>query len=318
MSKHTAPTEEYLRSARGAYMAKVFAEVQERGPMTAAELSNPGTRSGKWWNWGRGKATIEYLYDAGLVAIAGRRGFERLYDLTERVIPRAALDAPPPPREDAMKQLICLGARACGVGTFNDIVGYLDVDGWRDRLPAGPYWERPKGPRGRRAVPIAKRLVAELVEEGRLLPGRVDGWKESAYLHPEARVPRAVESRGLVTPFDSLVWGRDRIARLFGMQYTIEMYTPPPRRIYGYYVCPFLLGETLVARCDLKADRARNVLMVQSAFLEPKQRTRLIVGDLVDELRQMQTWLGLGGIEVADRGDLAPALRRSVTASRRR
>jgi uncharacterized protein YcaQ len=317
MSKHTELTHEYLRSERGAYMAKAYAEVQDHGPMTAAELSNPGKRSGKWWNWGRGKATLEYLYDAGLLAIAGRRGFERLYDLTERVIPQAALDAAAPAREEAMKQLICLGARAYGIGTFNDIVRYLEVDGWRDRLPAGPYWEWPKIRRGRRNTPIAKRLVAELVEEGRLRPARVDGWKEPAYLHPDARVPRSVDARALVTPFDSLVWERDRIARLFGMQYTIEMYTPAPRRIYGYYVCPFLLGDRLVARCDLKADRARKVLMVRSAFLEPQQRARLIVADLADELRQMQAWLALDRIEVADRGGLAVALRRAVAARRR-
>jgi uncharacterized protein YcaQ len=314
MHKHTEQTQSFMRSERGAYMAGVYSEVAERGPITAGQLSNPGKRSGKWWGWGAGKATIEHLYDAGLVSIAGRRGFERLYDLTERVIPRAALDAPAPPREEAMKQLICLAARACGVGTLVDVTGYFNVDGWRDRLPPGPRWQRPTDHDGRRDKPIAKRLVAELVEEKRLLPARVEGWKEPAYLHPDARVPRSIDARAFVTPFDSLVWERSRIARLFGMKYTIEMYLPPRKRIYGYYVCPFLLGDTLVARCDLKADRERNVLMVRSAFLEPRQQARRVVPELAAELRHVQAWLDLEHIEVARRGNLAAMLQKTVTA----
>ena len=309
MDKHTEKTQAYMRSERGVYMATAYAEITERGPLSASEVSYPGKRSGKWWNWSIGKATLEHLYDAGLLAIAGRRGFERLYDLAERVIPQSAREAPVPPREEAMKRLICLSAQAYGVGTFGDLVGYLNVDGWHDRLPAGPWWTRSKGPDGKRATPVSKRLVSELVEEGCLVPARVDGWKEPAYLHPDARVPRSVHARALVTPFDSLVWERDRIDRLFGMKYTIEMYTPPPKRVYGYYVCPFLLGDTLVARCDLKADRERKVLMVQSAFLEPGQSARRVVPDLLGELRHMQAWLELDRIEVARRGDLAAPLR---------
>ena len=179
MDRHTEWIQEYMRSERGAYMAKVYAEVAERGPLAAAELSVPGKRSGNWWGWGAGKAALEQLYDAGLVAIAGRRGFERLYDLAERVIPRAALDAPAPPCEEAMKQLICLGAKAYGVGTFGDITGYFNIDGWHDRMSPGPWGERPKG----RAKPIAKRLVSELVEEGRLLAAHVERL-ERARLYP--------------------------------------------------------------------------------------------------------------------------------------
>jgi hypothetical protein len=322
MQKHADETERFMKSTRGVYMTRALAEVAERGPISAAELTDPGKRSGKWWAWGVGKATLEHLFEAGLVAIAGRRGFERLYDLSERVIPRRALEAPPPPREVAMKALIVLGAQACGVGTFTDITNYLNVDDWRDRLPAGPCWMHPKGSDARRrSKPIIKRLVSELVEEKRLLPVRVEGWRdeEPTYLHPDARLPRTVDARGIVTAFDSLVWERERIDRLFGMKYTIEMYTPPPKRTYGYYVCPFLLGDTLVARCDLKADRQRKVLMVQSAFLEPGQRAPRVAPDLAAELRHMQAWLQLERIEIADRGDLAPGLRRSLrsTGSRR-
>ena len=306
---------EYMRSERGAYMARVYAEVAERGPITAAELSDPGTRSGSWWNWGRGKTALEYLYDAGLVAIADRRGFQRRYDLAERVIPRAALDAPVPPHQEAMKRLICLGAQAYGVGTFGDVTRYFNTDGWRDRLPAGPRWGRPEGQEGRRDPPIARRLLAELVEEGRLLPAQVEGWKELAYLHPGASAPPAVHARAIVTPFDSLVWERSRIDRLFGMKYTIGLYTPPAKRVYGYYVCPFLLDDTLVARCDLKADRQRGVLMVQSAFLEPGQDAGRVAPELAGELQELQKWLQLDRIEAAERGDLAASLRRNPGAT---
>jgi uncharacterized protein YcaQ len=319
MDKHREQTQDYMRSPSGRYMASVFAEVAERGPITAGELANPGKRSGGWWSWwgsGNGKATLEHLYDAGLVAIAGRRGFERLYDLTERVMPKAALDAPAPPREEAMKQLICLGAKAYGIGTLGDITGYFYLDGWRDRQPPGPRWTHPQG--RRRSTPIVKRLVSELVDEKRLVPARVEGWKEQAYLHPQARVSGSVDFRALVTPFDSLVWNRSRTERMFGMKYTIEMYVPPPKRVYGYYVCPFLLGDTLVGRCDLKADRARRVLMVQSAFVEPSKNTRRAAPDLASELRAMQEWLELDRIEVGERGDLAAALSRNIDVRRAR
>ena len=165
--------------------------------------------------------TRDSLPSPGVVASSA------LYDLAERVIPRAVLDAPTPPREDAMKQLICLAAKAYGVGTFGDIVGYFMTDAWHDRGQRWPWWAHhgEKG-RGSRTKPIAKRLVSELVEEGRLLPARVDGWTEPAYLSPNARIPTSVDARALVTPFDSLVWERDRIDRLFGMKYTIEIYLP--------------------------------------------------------------------------------------------
>ncbi|HJU73710.1 MAG TPA: crosslink repair DNA glycosylase YcaQ family protein [Gemmatimonadaceae bacterium] len=315
---HTDETREYMRSSGGAYMAKVYTEVAERGPMSAGDLADPGKREKGWWSWwgtNNGKATLEHLYDAGLVAIAGRRGFERLYDIAERVIPQAARDAPAPPREDAMKQLICLAAQACGVGTLGDITAYFYTDAWHDRLPRVPRWERVTGADGKRSQPIAKRLVAELLEEGRLLAARVEGWKEPAYLHPNAKVPKSVAARALVTPFDSLVWERRRIARLFGMKYSIELYTPAPRRVYGYYVFPFLLGDTLVGRCDLKADRQRKVLMVQGSFLEPAQKAKQVAPHLAAELRLMRDWLQLDRIEVSDRGNLASTLRTSLKTS---
>ena len=312
MNKHSESTDRYMRSRKGKYMASVYAEVAENGPITAAELSNPGKQSGGWWGWwgsGNGKATLEHLYDAGFIAIAGRRNFERLYDITERVIPRVALDTASPAREDAMKQLICLAAKAYGVGTAGDIAGYFHIDGWRDRMPPGPRWTWSNGVGSRRAKTIVKRLVSELVEEHRLVSVRVQGWNEPAYVTPQARVPPAIEAQGFVSPFDSLVWDRKRIERLFGMKYTIEMYTPAPRRIYGYYVCPFLLGDGLVARCDLKADRARGILIIRSAFLEEGQDARRVAINAANELREMKSWLGLDRFEVSDHGNLAAILR---------
>ena len=313
MHKHVEVTQDYMRDKRGVAMARAYAEVAERGPLTASELTEPGTRAKGWWGWfgsDNGKAILEHLYDAGLLAIAGRRGFERRYDLAERVIPKSALEAPAPPKEEAMKQLICLAAEACGIGTANDLTRYFLIDDWRDRLRPGPVWDWIDEDGPRRTTSIVKRLVAELVEEKRLLPVRVEGWKGDAYLHPEARVPRRVDARGLMTPFDSLVWERDRIARLFGMEYSIEIYTPSPKRVYGYYVCPFLLGDTLVARVDLKADRARRVLMVPGAFLESGQQARRVAPALAEELDEMRRWLDLDRVEVGRKGNLAAALRR--------
>jgi uncharacterized protein YcaQ len=298
-----------MRTERGAGLARAYADVAERGPLTASELTEPGQRSGKWWGWGDGKARLEYLYDSGLVAIAGRRRFERTYDLTERVIPRSALDQPAPPRDEAKKQLICLGAAAYGVGTRDDVVNYFNVDDWRDRLPPGPWWERNGEKRAKSTV---KRLVAELVEEGRLLPAIVEGWSEPAFLAPGARVPVEIDARALVAPFDSLVWERDRIDRLFGMKYSIEIYTPEAKRIYGYYVFPFLLGDRLVGRCDLKADRRRRVLMVRTAHVEPGQNATRVARGLADELEMVRTWLDLDRIEVGRRGGLAASLRRAI------
>ena len=308
MHKHAPRTEEYMGSKRGEYMARVYAEVSERGPIAASDLSNPGKRRGSWWGWGgtgNGKATLEHLFEAGLLAIAGRRGFERLYDIRERVIPRAALEATVPPREEAMKQLICLAAQACGVGTFGDITGYFYI-AWWDRLLPGPLWELRVGAAERRCNSRARgRSICTV---------RVERKDQS--MPPRARIPASMHARALVTPFDSLVWDRSRVERLFGMKYVLEIYVPPPKRRYGYYVFPFVLGDTPVARFDLKADRERRVLMVQSAFLERGQKRREVVLDLADEIRQMQAWLRLDAIEVADRGDLAGALRRSVRARR--
>jgi uncharacterized protein YcaQ len=285
-----------------AYIEKAYNEVAERGAITASELSNPGERRGKWWGWNAGKIALEHLWNAGLLAIAGRRGFTRLYDIAERVIPRDVLDAPYPDADNAKKELICLAARAYGVATIRELTGYFGID----------VWDRPRGEAGKRPKRIGPSLATELVDEGRLVPVVVEGWKEPAYMSPGIRRLRSVDVRALLGPFDSMLW-RDT-ERLFGFTQHLaqQLYVPAERRMYGYYVLPFLLGDTLVGRCDLKADRKRRVLMVQGAHLQPGQIRKRVAAELATELKEMKEWLELERIEVADSGDLAASLKRAL------
>jgi uncharacterized protein YcaQ len=264
-----------MRKERPGYVEAVLAEVAERGPITAAQLSDPGTKAGPWWGWAYGKSVLEWLFYSGEVSSAGRgRNFERIYDVTERVVPKAVLALPTPTVEDAHRALLLDSARWHGIGTARDIADYFRI-----------------------GVTEARPRLAELVESGDLHPVRVEGWKQPAYLHAEARVPRGVRARALLSPFDSLVWERDRTERLFGMRYRIELYTPAAKRVHGYYVMPFLLGDELVGRVDLKADRKNGTLLLLGAHLEPPyantERVPEIASELEAELRSMADWLGL-------------------------
>lgn len=268
------------------YIGAALAEVTERGPMGASEFSLAGKSSGGWWGWSEGKIALEYLFWCGRVTTAGRRGFERLYDLPERVLPRAVLDTPTPEEEDAHRALTLTAAGALGIATERDLRDYFRLD------PAD-----------------SKRAVAALVEAGELLPVTVKGWDRPAYLHPDARCPRRVEAAALLSPFDSLVWERDRTERVFGFRYRLEIYTPAHKREHGYYVLPFLLGDRLVARVDLKSDRANGNLLVHAAHGEAGVDPTTVGPPLAAELRRLAGWLGLERVAVADRGDLAVALR---------
>jgi uncharacterized protein len=273
---------------------RVRAEVEARGPLSASELETGAAKgAGGWWGWSDAKRAIEWLFWCGEVTTATRRGagFERVYDLTTRVLPQAALDAPVPSRDEAQRVLLLRAAAASGVATAGDLADYF-------RLP--PH--------------DAKRRLAELVEAGALLPATVEGWRNPAYLHPDARLARRVEARALLAPFDPLVWERDRAERLFGFRYRIEIYTPAHRRVHGYYVLPFVLGDRLVARVDLKADRAERLLRVQGAHGEPGFEYGATAEALALELRAMAAWLGLDGVAVAGRGDLAPRLADALKA----
>ncbi|HKA51742.1 MAG TPA: crosslink repair DNA glycosylase YcaQ family protein [Candidatus Dormibacteraeota bacterium] len=285
------------------HIQTVYEAVAEHGPLTAGELPGARERRGKWWGWSDGKLAIEYLLACGLVAVAGRRNFERLYDLTERVLPQEALDAPAPGPEQAQKELLCLSARALGVATADQLGGYLGLHSPRALV---------RGPDGKRPKRLWPGLLRELVEDGRLASLRVEGWTENGYALPDARIPKSMDERALLSPFDSFMRGPARVCCGFTQHLAQQLYVPAERRVFGYYVLPFLLGDTLVGRCDLKADRQRNVLMVQGAFVEDGQEPTRVASELAAELRFMQAWLELASIEVADRGELAPLLRRSL------
>jgi uncharacterized protein len=284
-----------LDTERPGYVAAVEREVAERGPLTFGELTDPArtdpakttyaASSVLWERWSDGRSVLEGLFDAGRLAAAGRRGFERQYDLTERVIPADVLALPTPEPADAQRTLVLHAAKALGVATARDLADYF-------RLPAA----------------ATKARLRELVDAGELAPARVEDWPDPAYLHPGARAG-SVDARALLSPFDSLLWERGRVERLFGFRHSFELYVKPAKRVYGYYVLPFLLGDALVGRVDLKADRQRGALLVQSAFAEPGGAD---VTALADELRTMAGWLELDTIEVGDRGDLARPLRRAL------
>jgi uncharacterized protein YcaQ len=279
-----------MAARRPGYLDQVRELVRGEGPIGAGATGEDRPNvPGSMWNWHDGKIALEYLFVVGEVMTADRPRFERLYDLTERVLPAPLQAVPTPPVEDAQRELVRVSARALGVATLADLYDYF-------RLRADD----------------TKRRVAELVESGELLPVRVEGWKDPAWLWAEARLPRRVDARALLTPFDPLVWERARTERLFDFRYRIEIYTPAPKRVYGYYVLPFLLGDALAGRVDLKADRASRVLQVRAAWSEHPAPAPEVAEELALELADMARWLGLDSVAVWPRGDLAPALAAAV------
>jgi uncharacterized protein YcaQ len=269
----------------------VLAAVKELGPVGAGTLEDvlgagePRPPGVSWWERSEVKRICEYLFGLGALTTGTRVNFQRRYDLPERVLPPAVLAQHPMDRHEAARGLIRRSASALGVGTLSDL---------RDYYRLGPEDTR--------------RAVAELVEAGELEPVTVRGWTQPAYRDPGAKVPRRVEGRALLCPFDPLIWERDRTMRIFGFRYRIEIYVPEPKREYGYYVFPFLLDGELVARVDLTADRAAGVLRVQGAFAEPGVDGARVTADLAAELRVMAQWLELDGVVAGERGDLAGPL----------
>ena len=275
-------------------VSRVLAEVRARGPITAAEIEHDAPRSkDNWgWNWSAAKQALEWLFYTGQVTAAERTtSFARRYDLPERVLPQAVLDAPTPAPEDAFRTLVELSARALGVAAEPELRDYF-------RLPVDGF----------------KRAVAELVEAGVLVPVVVPGWRPATYLHREARLPRRVRAATLVSPFDPLIWERSRTERLFDMTYRIEIYVPAPQRLYGYYVLPFLLGDRFAARVDLKAERKTGVLQIPAAWLEPTADQEETAVALAAELHRLAAWLGLHTVAPPDRGDFAGPLTAALKA----
>jgi uncharacterized protein YcaQ len=271
-----------LARERPEFVAAILREIERRGPTAAGDLDRANHKDSSWWGWTDTKIALEYLFWAGRVAVATRRGFERVYDLTERVLPAAILELPTPDEPDAQRRLVALAAGGLGVATEADLRDYFRLD-----------------------LKDAKARIAELTEDRRLIPVAVEGWRQPGYLDPEAAMPGKVTAHALLSPFDPLVWERARTERLFGFRYRLEIYTPAHKREHGYYVLPFLMGERIAARVDLKADRAAGVLRVLAAHLEPGVKAAKVAPPLFDELRLMAGWLGLERVVVEPKGNLA-------------
>jgi uncharacterized protein YcaQ len=297
-------------AANPGLMEELLAEVRARGPLSVSEmetedrsLGDPSTdvAAGSWWGWGAVKRVMAQLFLAGDVTAIRRPNFERVYLLADQWLPPEVLSSPSPDKDEAHRALLQIAARALGLGTALDLADYY-----------------------RLRMPTVKPLLEKMVADGELLPARVQGWRQAAYLHPEAHLPRRrLRARALLSPFDSLIWQRQRTERLWDFRYRLEIYTPAAKRVHGYYVLPFLLGDELVGRVDLKADRKADVLRVQAAWSEnastsPNGNHELVAVELATSLTEMAAWLGLaGGVQVQPRGDLAPVLRDSLPSTRR-
>jgi uncharacterized protein len=279
-----------LAKRRPGFIEEVYQRIADGGPVASGDLSERVGKKGTWWDWDDGKVALEHLFWNGQITATRRPSdFARIYDLTERIIPADVLARPELPEREARKQLLELAARHHGIGTFTDLTDYH-----------------------RQKNQPCKAVFAELVEEGTLREVQVEGWAQPAYLHHAVRIPRRITTCALLSPFDPVVWNRDRANRLFGFHYRIEIYTPQPKRIYGYYVLPILWGDSVVGRLDMKADRQGGALLVQGSFTEPGVPAGALAEDLAPELHAMADWLGLGSVEVLLRGDLASTLRDAV------
>lgn len=267
----------------------LLAELATNGPMAASAIEHDSNkRSGPWWGWSDVKTGLEALFRWGQVVIAGRTRFERVYALPEQVFPTEILNRTVS-RHDAHRELVSRSARAHGIGTAKDFADYF-------RLKTAP----------------ALTAIHELVDSGELLPVTVPGWGASgkpaaAWVHRDARQPRSMDAAAVLSPFDPVVWERARALRLFDFHYRIEIYTPAPKRVFGYYSLPVLLGDTIVGRVDLKNDRQNGMLRVQAAWAEPGAPADT-AARLASVLRETATWQGLGEITVAERGTLAGAV----------
>lgn len=273
-------------------IARALDEVRGRGPIGASELSDSGKSQGSWWGWSQGKRAMEYLFWTGAVTTATRRtGFERVYDLTERVIPQRFLNAPVPDAAEAQRKLIVIAAQAMGVATQRDLRDYF-----------------------RLSLEDAKARIAELCEEGSLIPVDVEGWRQQGYLAKGVKPRAEMQGAALLSPFDNLIWERDRAHRLFGTRIKLEIYTPQHQRTHGYYVLPLLLNGKIAARADLKSDRKDGALLAHAAHLEPGATADEAAAALAGELSKLAAWLNLTRVKSTGRGKFDVTLRKFLRA----
>jgi uncharacterized protein YcaQ len=274
---------------RPGYIDEVFEEVDRNGPLAAGDFDEAERKKGPWWDWHPGKHALEWLFASGRIAAYRTTNFGRLYDLPERVLPVEVLNGPAPDKTEAHRSLLLDAGRHLGVATLADLADYH-----------------------RLKVPAARPVLKQLVADAELEAVAVDGWRQPAYLHPEATLPRRASGTALLSPFDSLIFNRDRVERLFDFYYRIEIYVPKPKREYGYYVLPFLLDGRLVARVDLKADRQNGALLVQASYLEPGNDPAAVATPLAGELEEMARWLDLDEVVVRPNGDFASRLAPAI------
>jgi uncharacterized protein len=273
----------------------VLAEIRDKGPVTAAQIErDERPQSDNWgWRWSDTKKVLEALFYFGEVTSAGRTSqFARLYDLPERVLPPQVLRAPTPDPDEAHRRLIEIAARRLAVAAEVELRDYF-----------------------RQPVAEARRAIRELTEAGVLIPVDVKGWKVKAWKHRDAVIPRSARASSLISPFDPLIWQRDRTLRLFGLDYRIEIYVPQAKRVHGYYVLPFLHGDRFAARVDLKADRRAGLLRVPAVWAEPGTAIAKPAHALAAELRRLADWLGLSEVAPAEGGDLAKELNAALRAA---
>ncbi|ABY97347.1 TPA: crosslink repair DNA glycosylase YcaQ family protein [Pseudomonas putida] len=273
-------------------IARVLAAVREQGALGAGSLSTREERAGPWWDWSEEKHALEWLFAAGEVTVAGRRGFERLYDVPEKVLPKSILDQTLPREAEAHQGLMLHAAAALGVGTERDLRDYFRLE------PAQ-----------------GKAALAELLADGRLQAVAVQGWKQPGYCAGMPRIPRRIEASALLSPFDSLVWERNRTERLFDFRYRLEIYTPAHKRVYGYYVLPFLYRERIVARVDLRAERTQGQLAVHAVHAETPGLDEEGYDALAGHLLRLANWLGLERVQLNCPRIEGSQLRRALSAA---
>ncbi|MEZ5175904.1 MAG: crosslink repair DNA glycosylase YcaQ family protein [Acidimicrobiia bacterium] len=264
----------------------VLGQIADRGPLTVRDLDAPGRSGEPWWGYGPGKLALEILYANGKLSARRSDNFVKLYDLPARQLPPGVLRSETPTKQAAYRELLTAATRHLGVGTLHDIADYFRLH-----------------------IPTARSVAKSLASEGTIEEVAVAGWKGPVYLDPEAVRPHSINATTLLSPFDPVVWYRERAERLFGFRYRIEIYVPEPDRVYGYYVLPFMMDGDLVGRVDLKADRQNGTLIVKSAFREEGSHPRTVAGALSSELDRFAGWLGLPDIAFERAGNLMDALR---------